>query len=230
MVQNHVWFNDRVKFPIFRNMIRLLIADDHQDLLDGFISIFDDIDDISVVGTAYHGKEVLDFLSENVADVILLDINMPVLNGVETCKKVTKHYPHIKVVALSMYDQQSYFKRMIQHGAKGYLLKNDSTDEIEKAIRKVHEGGRYVSSQMQSMTSSIDYIAGEKVSLMGAEITSQELEVLQLISERKTDLQIEGMLLISINRIKSYRKNLLLKFDAKTENELIKKAMKNGIL
>lgn len=211
-------------------MIRLFIADDHQVLLDGFISIFDNISDILVVGTAHNGKEVLSFLSENEVDVILLDINMPVLNGVETCKKITKKYPNIKVVALSMYDQQSYFKRMIQYGAKGYLLKNDDTNEIENAIRKVMEGGRYVSSQMQSMMSSIDYIAGKKVSLMGAEISPRELEVLQLVGEGMTDQQIASKLFISFHTVNSHRKSLLLKLQAKNTAELVKKAMEKGVL
>jgi len=211
-------------------MIRLLIADDHQVLLDGFISIFDDIEDIDVVATAHNGKEVLSYLKEHEVDVILLDINMPILNGVETCKKVTKLYPEVKIVALSMYDQQSYFKRMIQYGAKGYLLKNDNTSEIERAIRKVMDGGRYVSSQMQSMMSSIDYISGKKTSLMGTELSPRELEVLQLVAEGMTDQQIAKKLFISVHTVNSHRKSLLLKLDAKNTAALVKKAMEKGVI
>jgi len=211
-------------------MIRLLIADDHQVLLDGFISIFDDIEDIDVVATAHNGKEVLSYLKEHEVDVILLDINMPILNGVETCKKVTKLYPEVKIVALSMYDQQSYFKRMIQYGAKGYLLKNDNTTEIERAIRKVMDGGRYVSSQMQSMMSSIDYLSGKKTSLMGSELSPRELEVLQLVAEGMTDQQIAKKLFISVHTVNSHRKSLLLKLDAKNTAALVKKAMEKGVI
>lgn len=211
-------------------MIRLLIADDHQVLLDGFISIFDTIEDISVVGTAQNGREVLKFLENNSVDVILLDINMPVLNGVETCKKVTKLYPKVKVVALSMYDQQSYFKRMIQYGAKGYLLKNDGSEEIERAIRKVLDGGRYISSKMHSMLSSIDYLAGKKVSLMGAEISPRELEVLSLVAEGLTDQQVASRLFISRHTVNSHRKSLLLKLDAKNTADLVRLAMEKGVI
>ena len=211
-------------------MIHLLIADDHQVLLDGFISIFDDIDDIEVVGTARNGQEVLDFLSDNETDVVLLDINMPVLNGVETCKQITKKYPHLHVVALSMYDQQSYFKRMMQYGAKGYLLKDDNVEEIERAIRQVMEGKRYVSSQLQSMLSSIDFIAGNNKPHFGSEISSRELEVLQLVAEGHTDQEIASQLFISYHTVNSHRKKLLTKFDAKNTAELVKKAMEKGVI
>lgn len=211
-------------------MIRLLIADDHQVLLDGFISIFDTIDDITVVGMAHNGKEVLSYLEDNPVDAILLDINMPILNGVETCKKITKLYPEVKVVALSMYDQQSYFKRMIQYGAKGYLLKNDNSEEIEKAIRKVVDGGRYISSKMQSMLSSIDYISGNKASLMGSEISPRELEVLSLVAGGLTDQQVASKLFISYHTVNSHRKSLLLKLDAKNTADLVRKAMEKGVI
>lgn len=211
-------------------MIRLIIADDHQVLLDGFNAIFDQIDDIEVVATAQNGKEVLNLLKTQQTDVILMDINMPVLNGVEACKKITKSYPGIKVIALTMYDQQSYFKRMIQYGAKGYLLKNDKADEIESAIRKVVEGGIYVSSQLQSMLTSIDFISGKKSSMMGFEISDREKEVLSHIAEGRTDQEISKLLFISFHTVNSHRKNLLLKMGAKNTAELVKKAMNKGIL
>lgn len=211
-------------------MIRLLIADDHQVLLDGFNSIFDSIDDITVVGSVQNGKQVLEFVKDSDVDVILLDINMPILNGVETCKKLTKLYPLIKVIALSMYDQQSYFKRMMQYGAKGYLLKNDDSKTIEKAIRMVISGGLFISPQLQNMLSSIDYLSGKKVSLMGSEISSRELEVLNHVASGLTDHQIAKKLFISYHTVNSHRKNLLLKLDAKNTAELVKKAMEKGML
>ena len=209
-------------------MIRLLIADDHQVLLDGFISLFDDVPDIEVVGTAKHGKEVLSFLEENEVDVILLDINMPVMNGVETCKKVSKKYPEMKIIALSMYDQQSYFKRMIQYGARGYLLKNDSAEEIEKAIRKVSDDGRYVSSQMQHALTSVEFISNNQKSKGVKDISERELEVLGLIADGGTDQEIAKQLFISFHTANSHRKNLLIKFDAKNTAELVKKAIEQG--
>jgi DNA-binding NarL/FixJ family response regulator len=211
-------------------MIKLLIADDHQVLLDGFNSIFQGITDVEVVATAHNGQEVLDLLEEQEVDVILLDINMPVLNGVEACKIICKKYPSVKVVALSMYDQQSYFKRMMQHGASGYLLKNDTVEEIEKAIRVVMEGQRYVSSQLRDLLTSLDFIAGNNKEVYGSEVSPRELEVLQYVAEGFTDPQIAEKLFLSSHTVSSHRKNLIMKFDARNTAELVKKALERGVI
>ena len=211
-------------------MVNLLIADDHQVLLDGFISIFDKIDDIDVVATAHNGQEVLDYLEIHPVDIVLLDINMPILNGVETCKVIGKRYPDVKVVALSMYDQQSYFKRMMQYGAMGYLLKNDAVEEIERAIRLVLDGEKYVSTQLRDMLTSLNFLAGNNKEVYGSEVSPRELEVLQWVAEGFTDPQIAEKLFISSHTVSSHRKNLILKFDAKNTAELVKKALERGII
>ena len=208
--------------------IRVLLADDHQVLLDGFISIFEGIEDVEVVGAVKNGQEVLDFLEENQVDVLLLDINMPVLNGVETCKKVTRKHPNVKVLALSMYDQQSYLKRMVQHGASGYLLKDDSAEEIEKAIRVVTQGERYVSSQLQDRLTSIDFLARQNKTVFT--VSQREKEVLELLSQGFTDQEIGDKLFILFHTVKTHRKHLLSKFNAKNSAELIKKALEKGHL
>ena len=177
-----------------------------------------------------NGREVLDLIEEMVPDVILLDINMPVLDGVETCKRISKKYKKIKVMALSMYDQQSYFKRMMKFGAKGYLLKNDTAEEIVKAIRFVMEGGRYVSPQLSSIFSSIEFITNRQTPQTGLAISSRELEVLILIAEGNTNHGIGRQLHISHHTVNSHRKHLLAKLDAKNNAELVKKAMEKGVL
>ena len=111
-------------------MIRVLIADDHQVLLDGLNTLLDSVEDLAVVGTVQNGQEVIDFVSENEVDVILLDINMPVLNGIETCKILSKEYPSVKVLALSMYEKASFIQQMLKNGALGYILKNTGQDEL----------------------------------------------------------------------------------------------------
>jgi DNA-binding NarL/FixJ family response regulator len=137
-------------------MVRLLIADDHKVLLDGICSYFSDIDDIEVSATAKNGKQVLQILQERDIDIVLLDINMPELNGIETCKFITKRHTDVKVIALSMYKQASYVKRMRSYGAKGYILKDDSAEEMIKAIYSVNKGEEYYSSKLISlMVSSV---------------------------------------------------------------------------
>ena len=208
-------------------MIQLLIADDHQVLLDGFVSIFDAVDQIKVVDTATNGREVLEKLHGTEVDIALLDINMPELNGVETCKQISRRYADTKVIALSMYDNPSYVKRMIKHGAMGYLLKNDTAQEIIKAIETVHEGERYFSSQLKNILNSFE---PEHRTHYEAQISSRELEVLQLIAEGFTDQQIADQLFISIHTVNSHRKKLLLKFDARNTAELVKKTLEKGII
>lgn len=208
-------------------MVRLLIADDHQVLIDGFKSIFDYEEGIHVVATALNGQEVLDHLKDIEVDVILLDINMPVLNGVETTKRITKKYPRVKVIALSMYDQQSYFKRMMQYGARGYLLKNDPIDEILTAINTVMEGQRYISEKLRDQLSSIEFLTGSK---QDVEISARELDVLKLISEGMTDTEMAEKLFISSHTVNSHRKNLLSKFNAKNSAVLVKKALEKGLI
>lgn len=210
-------------------MIKLLIADDHQVLLDGFTAICNLIEDFTVVATAKDGLDVLSKVEKETLDVILMDINMPNLNGVETCKKLSKTHPEIKVVALSMYDQQSYLKRMLQYGAKGYLLKNDHAAEIEKGIREVAAGKIYISTQLKDKLGSISYLINNQPP-NHSQISSRESEVLQFIADGFTDQQIAEKLFISIHTVNSHRKNLLVKFKAKNTAELVKKTIEQGLI
>lgn len=214
----------------FLSMIKILIADDHQVLLDGFISIFKDIEDISVVATAADGTEVLALLNNVSPDVILMDIKMPKLNGVETCKKVKKIYPSVKVVALSMHDQMSYIKRMFQFGASGYLLKNDSSDIIERAIRAVMSGKEFLSPQIEGVVRQAQLHQRRGGIANPVSITDREKEVLEHLAEGLTDGQIGKKLFLSVHTINSHRKRLLSKFGAKNSAELVKICMEKGLL
>ncbi len=208
------------------SMIRLLIADDHQVMLDGLVSIIEKADDISVAATASNGKEVLHLIAENGIDVALLDINMPELNGVETCKKLSRKYPHVKVVALSMYKKSSYIQRMLQFGAKGYILKDDRADEILDAVRQVHQGHLYFSSQIEPNLLSFTKSKGSNSSA----ITQRELEVLQCISRGMTNAEIAEALFISQHTAESHRKNLLSKLDARNTADLVRISMEKGLI
>ncbi len=209
--------------------IRIIIADDHQVILDGFSSIFSHSPEIEVIKLCRNGQQVLDHLEKEKVDVVILDINMPILNGVETCKKISQEFPQTKVIALSMYDQQSYFKRMLQYGALGYLLKDDSAHEIEEAIRSVHRGERFISKQLQDRLASIDFLLGKKQTQL-VHLSDREKEVLELLSQGLTDPQIGEKLFISFHTAKTHRKNLLSKLDAKNSAELIKKALEKGLI
>ena len=207
-------------------MIKLLLADDHQIILDGFSSIFKEDRAIHVVGTAQNGKEVLDLLDRIAVDVVILDINMPEKNGVETCKLIAQKYPGIAVIALSMYKRVSYIQRMIQYGARGYLLKDDHTEEIRKAVQTVYSGGTYFSSQIEPSLLSFGRI---KIS-EEKEITERELEVLKLISQGHTNHEIADELFISFHTVESHRKNILARLDAKNTADMVRIALEKGLI
>ena len=208
-------------------MIRLFITDDHKIILDGFVSILQDSNQISLMGTAQNGEELLVFLESNTVDVVLLDINMPVLSGVEACKIISKKYPETKVIALSMFKKASYVKRMKQNGASGYLLKNDSSEEIIKAIHTVYEGGEYYSNALKEVLMHNLFDTEEDTIL---KLTKRESQVLQLISEGFSNKEISKKITLSSHTIDSYRKSLLSKFNARNTADLIKKAIDKGMI
>ncbi len=208
-------------------MIKILIADDHKVLVDGFVALFEKVDDFQVIGTVNNGKEVLNTLSTSEVDIVLMDINMPVLNGVETCKRISKKYPNIKVIALSMYREASFVKRMKQNGAKGYILKDDSADTIIEAIHEIYKGKEYYSDQLKNILYNQVFT---KRSTNTTAVTKREKEVLALIAEGMTNKEIGKKLFVSDHTIISHRKNLIEKFDAKNTAELVKLAIEKGII
>lgn len=207
--------------------IRLLIADDHQLLLDSLTTWFDQVEGLEVVGRAKNGLEVLKIVKETAVDVVLMDINMPELNGIMTCKKLTKSHPLVKVIALSMYREASYVKRMKSFGAKGYVLKDDSAEEMTTAIRAVHDGKEYYSSQLKDLI--IDSLFTTLKPALPT-ITRREKEVLEKIAAGYSNNKIATLLFISAHTVDSHRKNLLAKFEAKNSAELVSKAMEQGLL
>jgi len=206
-------------------MIRLLIADDHHFLLDGFSSIVSSLDDMEIVATAVNGKEVLDKLEEIEVDIALIDINMPVLNGVETSKKIQKKYPNVKVIALSMHKKQSFIKRMMQYGAQGYILKDDPTHHIIDGVRLVYEGGVYFSPRVTEIAMSF---TSPKSGLN--QITDREIEVLQFISQGMTNHEIADRMHLSPHTTETHRRHLLTKLDARNTAELVRIGMEKGLI
>ena len=208
-------------------MIRILIADDHKMLLDGFVALFKAEPEIEVVAVAGNGQGVLDTLNDIEVDIVLMDINMPVLNGVETCKKIKQIYPAVKVIALSMYREASYVKRMKAFGASGYVLKDDSAADIVAAIKIVQSGQEYYSPQLKEMIMNSLFADMKKEQ---ATLTRREKEVLEEIAEGYSNKVIAEKLFVSSHTIDSHRKNLLAKFEAKNTAELVKKAMEQGLI
>ena len=208
-------------------MIRLIITDDHPIIRDGIETTLRDVEDIELVGCAGNGNELMDMLEHTQVDVILMDINMPGINGIEATKLVKRKYPNIKVLSFSQYDEKRFIKQMLKSGATGYLLKNSSAAEIIKAIKIVHDGGIYMSQELPNV-----FTDKPKSNSNGLfpDLTKREIDVLKEICKEKNTAEIAESLFLSTNTVETHRANLLLKVGAKNTAGLVKWAVENEII
>ena len=206
--------------------IRVLLVDDHKIVLDGVEALLSDLEGFNCVATADNGQKALDLLKVFEIDVILMDIDMPVMNGMEATKAVKRDYPNVKVISLTQHSERGMVKQLLECGSDGYLLKNINRDELALAIRKVYEGQNYFSSEV---TMSLAGKAVEKnASGSDVEITEREIEILTLIAEGFSSKQIGEKLFISPRTVDTHRTNLMNKLDIHNIAGLIRFALKNG--
>lgn len=211
-------------------MINILIADDHQLLIDGIKANLADIEDFDFVAEANNGYQVLEKLEEGISvDVILMDINMPKLDGLGCTKKVCRQYPHVKVIALSQYDEKRFVKWMVRNGASGYLLKDSDKDTLVKAIRSVHSGEKYFCDRL-SMRLVNQELKMEHTSDLFPKLTGRELEILNLICQEYSSHEIADKLFISFHTVESHRANLMHKAGSKNTAGLVKWAVQNDLV
>jgi two-component system, NarL family, nitrate/nitrite response regulator NarL len=218
-----------------KKYIRLLIADDHQMFVDGLKSSLTQTDFVSVTGTANTGKQVLDFLEENETDMVLLDINMPEMNGIETAKIIVKKYPAIRIIMLSMYLEKQLIEELVRIGISGYILKNTGVKELEQAIRTVSEGKKHFSNDvalklLDAQTNTVYANESGQLPLQLPGLTERETEVLKLIAKEFTTPEIAEKLFISAYTVETHRKNLIRKLNVKNIAGLVKFAVQNGLI
>jgi DNA-binding NarL/FixJ family response regulator len=199
-------------------MIRVFIADDHYMVIEGIRSLLQHEKEIEWMGHASNADSCLAFLKNQQPDVILMDINMPGMSGIDLCKKVKEEYPNVFVVGLSTFNQQSFIQKMMEHGASGYVLKNATQAELMEAITTVAKGQTYLSDEAAAALKKVDTSAMPL-------ITRREKEVLALIAEGLTNGEIATKLFISIATVDTHRKNLLVKFQTKNTASLVRTAM-----
>jgi DNA-binding NarL/FixJ family response regulator len=212
-------------------MIRILIADDHQLVIDGIKLILAEAADMQQVAEARNGKEALQLLATHPADVLLLDINMPEMDGITCCRLAKEQYPQLQVLALSMMQEISLVKMMLKNGASGFLLKNAGKDEVIEAIRKVHEGKQVFSAEI--LTSIMDSFSNKpkkKPAFPLLRLSRREKQILQLIVAEKTTAEIATELFISFGTVETHRRNLLLKLNARNTAGLVKAALDFDLL
>ncbi len=211
-------------------MINILLADDHQILVDGLRAILERDPDLNVIGTAANGLKVLEFLEKQHADVLLLDLQMPVMDGLETTMHVNKKYPDVKVLILTTNDEGSIITSIFKRGAIGYLLKNSSQEILIQGIKDAYIGKKVLSPHLtEKMIESLS----EKPKLKPGEIpkvTKRELEVVKLIAKEYTIQQIADELFVSTNTVATHKRNLFVKMDVKNSVGLIRKAVDWGML
>lgn len=213
-------------------MIRVMIADDHNMFVEGVESILYGTDKIQVVAKCYTGPEVFEKLTSTPADVILLDINLPGMNGIEVCQKLSKEYPDVKVLALSMHNEESFVTEILKHGAQGYILKNTGKKELIHAIETVFNGQSYFSEEVTEtiMKSLVSQRTGNKKSATSApKISRREKDVLELIVKEHTTQEIADTLFISLKTVESHRRSLLTKLGVRNTAGLVRVAVENQL-
>lgn len=212
--------------------INILVVDDHKIVRDGILSLLQDEADISIVAQAENGKDALEKIPGLLPHLVLMDINMPVMNGIECAREITRLFPEIKVLALTMLNELEHIKNMLSAGAKGYLLKNSGKEELVMAIKKVMSGQNYFSDEVKDLImlemvkkkTMPGKIIGEKVPL-----TSRELDILELILQELTNQEIAEKLFISVRTVDAHRRNLLEKTGARNTAGLVKFALENHL-
>jgi DNA-binding NarL/FixJ family response regulator len=206
-------------------MIKVYIVDDHAVVIEGIYSLLQREKNIELAGYASNADNCLQYFTNHTADVILMDISLPGMNGIELCKMIKKNYPGIMILALSTFNQGTFIRKMMESGASGYLLKNAGKQEIIEAIKIVMKGKTYLSFDAGKALKSDTQQQSTIPSL-----TKREKEVLAYIAEGLTNTQISEKLFISIDTVDSHRKNLHTKLNVNNTAMLIRFAVENNLL
>jgi len=206
--------------------IKIIIVDDHPMVLEGLKALLSNKIAIDIVNSFKNGKEAIDYVKNNKIDVVLLDINLQDINGVDVCKKLIEHRSKTKVIGLSTYSDASIINQMIGNGASGYLLKNVPEKELINAIKKVHKGDSYFDKEVAAILSNPVF----ENPIDTPRITRREKEILELISEGITTSKIAESLFISPLTVETHRANLLKKMNVTNVAQLIKVAIEKKII
>lgn len=213
--------------------IKVILADDHQMFLDGLASLLARLEDVEVIATANSGKEVMEKLTGLSPDLVIVDINMPDMNGLETTRKIKEKYPHIKVLGLTMENDLQLVTGMLEAGASGYILKNTGKTELELALRQVMKGEPYLSQTIsnqlaQNLLRNFQQKNDPEDPLKS--LTERELEILKLIALEHSNTEIADLLFISPKTVETHRKNLMRKIEVKNSLGVYKFPVKHKLL
>lgn len=208
--------------------IRLFIADDHQITIDGLRLLLAQEEDMEVVADALDGQAALEVLSICTVDIAILDIDMPKMDGLKLTQIIREKYPHIKILILTMYNDEEFITNLIQAGTSGYVLKNRGKEELVEAIRKIDGGDTYFGQAVTNTLISAIKSPKKKLSESNIPLTRREVEVLNLIILGKTTPQISDDLFIAHSTVETHRRNLIDKTGVANSKALITWGIKNG--
>ncbi|HEY9115903.1 MAG TPA: response regulator transcription factor [Bacteroidales bacterium] len=209
------------------NLVKVFIVDDHEIFRNGLKMVLNKLKYIEVVGEASNGQEFIDSIRTTPADLVLMDIEMPIMSGIDATRQALKEFPELKVIALTMFNDDEYIQSMIDAGVKGFLIKNINKDTLDKAINSVANGGTYYSEELFNFFTR--RISAEDKTIEGTDIklTSREKEILQLLAEGLSNKEIAEVLYISERTVVGHKSNLLAKTDCKSTISLLAYAIKH---
>ena len=211
--------------------IRVLVADDHQIMIDGIRLMLEAEPEITCVATAADGEAAYAAFAKTQVDVAILDISMPEINGIELTRMLQEHYPEVRVIGLSMLLEVSLIKSMLHNGAKGFLPKNATQQEVIAAIKKVHAGGSYISPPISELLlQQINRRRSSRVHARFPALSKREKEVLALIVNERTTAEIAEALYVSVGTVETHRRNMLTKLGVRNTAGLVRVCVENGLL
>lgn len=209
--------------------IKVMIVDDHNLVREGLKAMFDQGHEIEVVGEAGSGEEAIEMVEKVEPDVVLMDISMPGMNGIQATKTIRDRYPGVKVVILTMLDQEGYVYEAVKAGATGYMLKSTSSDDLVHSIQTVHEGKALLHPDATAQLLK-EFVTLAKNRTKDYGLSNREIEVLQLLAEGKTNKEIAKALWISEQTVKSHVAHIFNKLGTSDRTETVARALRNGLV
>lgn len=210
-------------------MIKIAITDDHKLVLEGMKSLLGTVDHLNVIATYSNIKETIDGLNETEVDILFLDINLPDGSGIKACKSILQAHKDLKIVALTNFEETTFLKQMIKNGARGYLLKNTTVDEIVEAIEQVYYRSEvFIPNGLKQQL--IDESFGKMSTSFIPKLTRREKEVLELIAKEHTTEEMAEILFVSPKTIEAHRSNLIQKLGVRNTAGVLRVAFEKGLL